>query len=178
MIYLYDKDYFCKIKKLRKKLLTIYFILLAVATVIVALLIFLNALEPANSIYTPIYRVSLTVLVAVFTLFSALYLQITYGRVNKYFEKLNHVFYAKKQNSTVTFIRFNRTNFEQNGVSFYTMETLEWSEKKKDFVERNVCVDSEMEINDLKNGDILQIATVANILFAYNRESVNETKSN
>ena len=178
MVFLYDNAYFNKIKSLKVKLLIGFIVSLIIALLVVATIIVINSMEPVNSPKTPILRIILIVFICIYVFCIYIYLDIVYGRVNKYFDELCRIFTHVKKESIVTFIRFNHTKYDINKVSFYTMEVLEWSEKKKDYVERNVYIDGEILLDGFTSGEILQISTVSNILFAYKKEAINETKSN
>ena len=179
MIYLYDNDYFLKIKKKKNITLTIYFITLGVAILICAGLIVANALEPYNSVNSLVFKVILVVFTCLFTIYSGIYLIIVYGRINSYYNQLVNFLSVKKTKKSFTFLRENPTRFDLRGVSYYIFEVLEWSNAKKEFVERTLYVDAEMELPQFNDGEIFEALIVSNTIFAFKRGiGDSETKSN
>ena len=54
------------------------------------------------------------------------------------------------------------------------MIILEWSEKTQTYMRRHVLVDKEKPMPQLKNGDIINFVTHANVLLAYALKSEDE----
>ena len=170
MTALYNKNYYNQIKKQKTKVLTVYFILLAIAVLALAGIIVFYAFQPYGTALEDTLKYSMFALIICFTLFSGVYLSIIYGRVNKYLHFLKSLSCGKKYNFNVTVISINygdiRTNY---GVDFYTIEVLEWSKTQDDYVKHVILIDCEFKNLDINEGDMLSITTSLNALMEFSK---------
>ena len=170
MTALYNKTYYNQIKKQKNKLLTIYFILLAIAILFVAGIIVFYALQPYGTDKKTSLMVAMFLITCIFTLFSGVYLSIPYGRVSKYYKFLTNLLYSKKQSFNVTVVSIGGENKTNYGVDFYTLEVLEWSDTQNDYVKHKILVDNEFKNLDVNEGDMLTITTSLNALMEFSKK--------
>ncbi|MBR1868312.1 MAG: hypothetical protein IJ800_07045 [Clostridia bacterium] len=169
---LYEEEDYTEAKKLKSRLLTIYFIALAVAVCGCAVLFvfFMLLPYPSNDVIEGqknLYLFGVTAISVVFVIFSFIYLGIPYKRAKKYFAMFEDIKTGQKQYSVCTFLQNDLSVSEVRDVEFHTMVVLEWSDKTQEYMRRNVLVDKEKQMPQLKNGDIIKIMTHANVLLSY-----------
>ncbi len=167
----YTNEYLEKIKRQKNKLLTIYFIILAVCVLIEVVVIGFNAYLPYMHEYKTLLTIILYATGVLFTVFSFLYLQITYGKVSEYYKFVSQTMIKRKTTSSVTVIRIHYQT-QTNKIDYYTIDVLEWSNTENDYVERTVLVDCEFKDLDFKVDEILTITTSSNFLTAYKRSDL------
>lgn len=162
--------------KLKKKLLYIYFAVLAagVAACVVVFVQYLNmpyistsGLESKKNLY----RFIVCAISAVEIIFSFIYLGIPYKRAKYYFKLMDDIKTGRKMISESTFLQNETYINEVGNVDFHVMAVLEWSDKTQEYMRRNVLVDKEKPMPDFKNGDIIRYVTHANVLLAYGLKS-------
>lgn len=171
MTNLYTTEYKNKIKKQKDKLLTIYFIILALCALIVIAVITINAYLPYMHEYKTPLMIILYSVGGLFTVFSFIYLQITYGRVATYYKFVCQTMLKSKLTSSVTITRINGDLYTNN-IDYYTIDVLEWSDKENDYVERKILVDCEFKKLDFNVDEIITVTTSSNFLVAYKRSGV------
>ena len=160
-------------------LLLFYFIGLSVFVVAAVVLFILYMSLPYAS--TPeiiglgnTYLVINCIITGVAIVLSFIYLGIPYKRAKAYFRLLDDFKVGQKVKNTGTFLQNDISITEINGVEFYSMIVLEWSEKTQTFMRRHVLVDKEKPLPELKNGDIINYVTHANVLLVYVLKSEDE----
>ncbi|MBQ7643351.1 MAG: hypothetical protein IJS67_05555 [Clostridia bacterium] len=173
-----EKDYE-KALKLKKKLLAIYLAALAAVVVVCGVIFTLYMFLPYPSTEEVAAKKSLylfldCLIASVFAIASVVYLSIPYKRAKYYFEMLDDIKTGQKQKSESTFLQNDLAVTNVRNVDFRTMVVLEWSEKTQEFMRRNVLVDKEKEMPELKNGDIIVYITHANVLLSYGLKSDEE----
>ncbi len=172
MIKLYEEKDYESAYRLKKKLFTIYLAILIVTLVLcgVFLTLFLFLPYPSTQELTlkkNLYLTADCALSVAFVIFSVIYLSIPYKRAKFYFKMLDDIKTGDKQFNESTFLQ-NETNItEVRYVDFRVMAVLEWSPKKQDYLRRNVLVDKEKPMPDLKSGDMIVYTTHANVLLSY-----------
>ena len=169
---IYREEDFYNAKKLKNKLLTVYFVILAVAVACCAVFFTLYLLLPYPSSVDienkkNAYMFGVTAVSVAFIIFSFIYLGIPYKRAKKYFSMFEDIKTGQKQFSVCTFLQNDTSVSEVRDVEFHTMVVLEWSDKTQEYMRRNVLVDKEKEMPDFHNGDIIKIMTHANVLLSY-----------
>lgn len=168
MIELYDENYLKKIELQKKRLLTVYFILLAVAVIIEAVVIFFNAYLPYGNEYKTLLQLVMYSVAIIFSVYSVLFFTITYGRVKTYYDFVDGIMVGNKKETPVTVIKLSR-ELISGKIDGYTLAVLEWSDAENDFVERTINIDNEKEIPDFEKGEIITVATCSNYLYSYSR---------
>lgn len=179
MVQLYKESDYENALNLKKKLLLFYFIGLSVFVVAAVVFFILYMSLPYAS--TPeiiglgnTYLVINCIITGVAIVLSFIYLGIPYKRAKAYFRLLDDFKVGQKVKNTGTFLQNDISITEINGVEFYSMIVLEWSEKTQTFMRRHVLVDKEKPLPELKNGDIINYVTHANVLLVYALKSEDE----
>lgn len=169
---LYTNGYVLNIKNKRSKQKTIYFIVLAVAVLIITGIYIYFSTEPygANS-RTPLL-IALISVIFLTIVYSFLHFDILYGRLNKYYDFLVCNVLGARETKKVTVLSVSYDTTTKDNLDFYTITVLDWSEIQNDFVERTIYIDSEIEVKDIKEGEIITIQTNSNYLLAYQKENV------
>ena len=172
MTNIYEEKDYDNALKLKKKLLTIYFIVLGVVFAIAVFLYLKFFFLPYESNLEVkrerlLYQVLMIFLFSLFAIFSFIYLGIPYKRARRYFIFLDDVKTGKKEKSESTFLQFENGTKEVGGVDYHVMVVLEWSDKTQEYMRRNVLVDVEKPLPKLTKGDIIQYTTHANVLLTY-----------
>lgn len=167
MNYLYEEDYLDKIQIQRKRLLVTYIVLLSVIVVAVVLSIIYYSTRPYKWEYGTLFKTIVIVVAALFVVFSTIFLEIPFGRVNRYYKLIKDLFSNELLKSNVTFISFDDRKINKYGVDFYYINVLEWSDIENDYVERSIMVDKERKVKEFRKGEIFEVYTAGNILFKY-----------
>ena len=175
--FLYSNDYVNSIYKKRNKILAIYLVTLFIAvSSLVGILVFF-ALQPYGYEKKGLLKFLMYVIIVVFVLFSGLYLEIIFSRINKYKSKLQEILSCKKSEILATVLQINYQITSKNNVDFYTITILEWSSVRKDYVEHSILVDNEIKHLPFKENDIITLITANNVLIGY-KDNKNEKKWN
>ncbi len=176
MTNVYTENDYGNALKLKKKLLYIYFVVLAVGIVACAVVFILFLRMPYIS--TPeleskknLYQFLVCLISAIEVIFSFIYLGIPYKRAKYYFKLMDDIKTGRKMLSESTFLQNETYINEVGNVDFHVMAVLEWSDKTQEYMRRNVLVDKEKPMPDFKNGDIIKYVTHANVLLAYGLKS-------
>ena len=176
MINLYVESDYSNALKLKKKLLYVYFAILSVFLDSTAVFFILYLRLPYAS--TPeiekqgnLYLVINSIITGIAVIFSFIYLGIPFKRAKAYFKLLDDIKTGQKVKNVSTFIQNDESINEVGNVDFHTMIVLEWSDKTQEFMRRNVLVDKEKPMPNLKNGDIITYVTHANVLLSYGLKS-------
>ena len=176
MTNVYTENDYDNALKLKKKLLYIYFAVLAVGIVACAVVFILFLRMPYIS--TPeleskknLYQFLVCLISAIEVIFSFIYLGIPYKRAKYYFKLMDDIKTGRKMLSESTFLQNETYINEVGNVDFHVMAVLEWSDKTQEYMRRHVLVDKEKPMPDFKNGDIIKYVTHANVLLAYGLKS-------
>ena len=172
----YSENDYDNALKLKKKLLYIYFAVLAAGVIVCAVFFVMFLRLPYIS--TPEletkknwYLAAVCIVSAIEVIFSFIYLGIPYKRAKYYFRLMDDIKVGKKMVSESTFLQNESYINEVGNVDFHVMAVLEWSDKTQEYMRRNVLVDKEKPMPDFKNGDIIKYVTHANVLLAYGLKS-------
>ena len=172
MVQLYKQSDYENAFNLKKKLLVFYFIGLSVFVIPMVVLFILYLSLPYAS--TPeleslgnTYLILNCVITGLAIFLSFVYFGIPYKRAKSYFNLLNDFKIGQKVKNQGTFLQNDISVTEINGVDFHSMIVLEWSEKTQTYMKRHVLVDKEKPMPELKNGDIINYVTHANVLLTY-----------
>ena len=176
MTNVYTENDYDNALKLKKKLLYIYFAVLAVGIVACAVVFILFLRMPYIS--TPeleskknLYQFLVCLISAIEVIFSFIYLGIPYKRAKYYFKLMDDIKTGRKMLSESTFLQNETYINEVGNVDFHVMAVLEWSDKTQEYMRRHVLVDKEKPMPELNNGDIITYVTHANVLLSYGLKS-------
>ncbi len=169
MVEFYNEEYLYKIDRQRFNLKLIYVISLIFSIALILTLTILIAFQPYDTKFEKVSRWIIAIYLSVYIIFSFIYLKIPYARVKYYqYFVLDCMRFAKNQEQ-VTIVGINNETTYKNGVDFYYLDIIEWSERENDFINRSVLVDCEIKNLDLNKGEIVTITTASNVLIAYEK---------
>lgn len=138
-----------------------------VAGIVAILVIYAN--EPYGTEKKTPLMITLIVLAGVAVILSFLFFILVFGPIHRYNHYLKYTVFGKRKTSSVTVIDVFYQPNDFRGLDFYTLSVLEWSDVRKDFLERNILVDAEITSLDLAPDDIVTVETCANCLLAYQK---------
>lgn len=161
--------------KLKKRMLTMWLILLfvylAVSAVIlvglVTLPFYTNEDVLSFNAKRPYFIVGNIALSTLFWGFSLFFFNNKYIRLSRYVRMLKYINIGLKEVYEGQFLRFDEDREIKDGVEFYKMITKEWSERKQEFFERKVLIDREIKKFDISPGDRVKYVTQGNVLIKY-----------
>ncbi|MBR5192346.1 MAG: hypothetical protein IKW33_02945 [Clostridia bacterium] len=164
MLY-FSQEELQKVQKQRRKHIIIY-VSSAVAFLIFTIGMFLwYTTLPYKSPTITVVKIIEYVVVALFVIYSFIYLGLVFRRVNRYYKTLVDLKNNKKENYSGSFIGYDETLHEYNGVDFKTLNFLEWNKYRKEYFERDVYVFYERDFPKLKENQIYNYKTQSNILY-------------
>lgn len=154
----------------RRKLLIIYFVVLALFLVALGLMIGFNLAEViatgSRRLKAPFMATGI-VLAVLFASFSLFFFSIKFRLTRKYVRMLRDIDTGLKDTTTGKFLEFDEALGEKDGVQFYGM-LLECAPLKRgDITTRKVLIEKDIDKPDLNPGDKLRFTTHANILISY-----------
>ncbi len=168
---LYSTKYIEKYKNVKKRMEIRYVLVLIISILAIAGDLVYYALEP----YETNLRVPLMLLLFAVTIFiisySFVFFSLTYRRVRDYFSFLIFLVCGKRTVEKVTVLGVYGDVVDKSGVDSTRIEVLEWSDLANDYVERVIYVDTELEVTDIAEGDIITVATNGSYLLAYSKEN-------
>ena len=104
---------------------------------------------------------------AVMTIFSFIYLGIYYKRVNRFYRICYNLLTGLRETSTGSFLEYDETLQDKDGVDFKSLIFIEWNKYKNDFFERKVLVFDERPFPELKENQNVRYVTQGNVLISY-----------
>lgn len=172
MTELYTTDYLEKIKIKKRNLLISYFVISCVALSIIATIMIIYSNEPFGTSLRLPFLIALVVICVSFVFYSFVFFNISYGRIRKYYNFVYYAIFSKKDVEKVTVIANYNQVREVLGVEFYTLNVLCWSAIENDYVERNLYVDCELNVESFSKNDVLTVSLNSNYLVAYKKENL------
>lgn len=154
-------------RKKRKKLLTIYLIVLGVYVLSIVGFFVWYRLLPYKSPKIATIKLIAYPLTGLFVIFSFIYLGLPYGMCNKYRKLALNMKSGAKDVSDGTFIETDEGMTIKDGVEMKSLVFLEWNEFKKEFYERKVLVFRDDEFPPFARGDEVEFVTQGNVLVSY-----------
>ncbi len=167
MIEYFKEEQYKNAKAQCKKVLAIYFIVLALYLVASGFIFWWYLIQPYKSpVITKIKFIQhpLTVL---FLIFSFIYLGIPYKRVRRFYKMTYYLMTGIRETSTGSFFEYDETLQDKDGVDFKSLVFLEWNKYKNDFFERKVLVFDEMPFPELEQNQNVKYITQGNVLISY-----------
>ena len=154
----------------KKRLLTFWFIGLAVTLAVLITLAVINAVEVnrygERTLKTPFLIASIA-LTTIFGGASIFFFDIKYRLTSKYCNMLTGMKTGIKDHSHGTYIGLDRTITEKDGVFFYSILLDCPPLKRGDITERKILVERTHSLPAFEKGDKIKFITHANILVAY-----------
>ncbi len=167
----YSIDYYTKFTKKKKSLLTVYFAIFALVTLLLVTIYLIYANEPYGTKLRTPFLIAIISIAVVFIAYSFVFFTITYGRLKKYCFYLYYAVFGNKETAKITVLDYCLQPKDNGGLEFYSLDVLIWSELDQDYVERTIYVDAEFLIDDIKINDIVTVVLNANYLVAYKKEN-------
>lgn len=164
--YFFEEEYL-EVKEQRKKVLNLFFVILAIYLVVsIGMMIYYFTLPYASKAITIVKVIhhTITALMVVFTL---IYFGIPYRRVNSYYKMTENLKNGLKETSTATFLRYDDDIQNKDGVDCKALIFSEWNKYKKSYYERKVLVFFEKEFPEIKENQIVTFITQSNMLVSY-----------
>ena len=159
----------------RKKLLWVWFAVLAVWLAAIGTMIGVNIYQVVvnadRSLHIPFTVLSI-LLTAVFGGFTLFHFSIKFKLTHKYCRMLRDIERGLKDTMTGTFLRFDDTIQTKDGVYFYDMELDCKPLRRDDITLRKVLIEHTIPHPDFCEGDKIKFTTHANILVSYEVLSV------
>lgn len=169
----FKTEYYKQAKKQRKKVLAIYFIVLAVYLAISGVLLGYYVTLTYQSPKITVVKLIEYPLTAAFIIFSFIYLGIAVKRVNKFYNMCVNIITGLKETSEANFFEYDETLTEKDGVDMKSLVFLEWNKYKNGYFERRVLVFYEKEFPEIPEGVGVRFITQGNVLVSY--EILDET---
>ena len=158
--------------KIKKKLLTIWFILLAVTLATLATLITLNIVDVnrtgSRALKTPFLWISAAIMI-VFGCGSIFFFDIKYRLTSRYCQMLNAMKIGLKEKGEGTFVELDMSVSEKDGVFFHSLMLDCPPIKRGDITLRKILVEKNHALPQFEKGEKIRFITHANILVAYER---------
>lgn len=151
----------------RKKTLIWYFVALGVFLVISAGFMIWFSTLPYESPTIQTVKYIQYPFVALFVIFSFIYLGIKYKRINRFYKLVYNLETGIRETSTGSFFEYDETSQEKDGVDCKALVFLEWNKYKKDFYERKVLVFEERDFPQFNENDNVKYITQGNFLISY-----------
>lgn len=104
---------------------------------------------------------------AIFVIFTFVYLGIPFKRVNRFYRLTRNMCEGIKETSTGSFLEYDYTPQDKDGVDFKALIFIEWNKYKNDFFERKVLVFEQEEFPEFKEGQNVRYVTQGNVLIGY-----------
>lgn len=164
----YTQNYIDKTLRQKRRCLAVYLTVAIVLSLVIISTIVLNAIFPYNYGHRPILLAILITATVILVLFSFIYLQIVYGKVAAYLNFLGTLLQKISVTSTATVIRVNG-QVNSLEIDYYSIDVLEWSSVKQDYVERTIFIDAEFKNLGLEKNDIITVTTASNYMLAYKK---------
>lgn len=174
MKYLYTNELMRNLKKKRNINLTLLIFFVIFATLFETILIYKFSREPYGANNRIIYQVIMYSFTIISVFGIIFYLEIFYLKYRRYYLLIIDCVTSQRTTSEATVLRINHDLNDKNGIDFTSIDVLEWSSIKNDYVERTLSVDSKFETN-LNPNDMIKIITANGVLLAYEVKN-NEKK--
>ena len=177
----FSDEEFNKIIWQKRRLLIIYFVILAIYLLASGVLLFQYLSLPYKSGYIIWVKLIEYFISALFVIFSFVFLLIPYKRVNDYYRALLFNKYGKYEESEGRFFETNGDLQVKDGVDMKSLIFIEWNKYDKDYHERKVLVYYEKPFPEIPENAYCKYQTQANVLLSYEiikEEENNESNSN
>jgi hypothetical protein len=169
MIDYYTSEIYLSALKQKRRVLTIYLILLGAYILFSAGMLFWfstltyksNTVLTIKLIHYPISFV--------FFVFSIFYIGIKYKRVKRFCVECNFLENGIRETSEATFFEYSEDRQDKNGVDFKALIFLEWNKYKKDYYERKVLVFYELPFPEMEIDAKYRFVTQGNVLIKYEK---------
>ncbi|MBE7081117.1 MAG: hypothetical protein E7372_00975 [Clostridiales bacterium] len=164
--YFFNEEFY-KAKKQRKIVLSIYFVVLAVYSVLsVGFFLWFRTLPYKSTEITTVKFLHYGI-TAIFVIFSFIYLGVPFKRVNRYYKMTINMIHGLKETFVAVFLEYDENIRDKDGVDYKSLIFLEWNKYKQDFYERRVLVPYEKEFPKFEANQNIEFITQGNVLVSY-----------
>lgn len=154
----------------KKKLLTLWFVLLGIYLIAIAVMVTINCVliytQRSRAVYIP-FTVTSILLSCVFWSGTVFFFSIKYKLTSRYCRMLTGMKEGLKDRGFGTMVEIDPTVTEKDGVFFYSLVLDCPPMKRGDITVRKILVERTHSLPDFKPGDKIKFITHANILMAY-----------
>lgn len=167
MIKYFNDDLLIQSKNQRKRVLTIFFVILSVyLAVSIGLFVWYTTLpyQSPTIMTIKIIHYSLTIIMAIF---SVIYLGIAFKRVNRFYKLVINLATGIRETSTGSFLDYDENLHDKDGVDCKALVFIEWNKYKNDYFERKVLVFYEFEFPKFTPNANVKYITQGNFLISY-----------
>lgn len=170
----YTEEYFKKAVKQRKRVLAVYFTLLAIYIVFSVLCVIYYTTFPYIAYADTSSRITRLKLVhysltGIFIVFSCIYLGIKYKRVNRYYRLCKNIEEGIRETYIGSFIEYNEEVQDKDGVDMKSLVFLEWNKYKNEYFERKVLIFYENSFPEFEEKITYRYVTQSNVLVSYEK---------
>lgn len=164
--YFVEKDYL-DVKAQRKKVLMVFYIILSVYLIFsVGMYLWFRTLPYLSKTITTVKVIHYSV-TGLFVIFAFIYMGIFFKRVNKFYKLTFNLLTGIRETSTGSFLEYDETLQDKDGVDFKSLVFIEWNKYKNDFFERKVLVFDEKPFPELEENANVKYVTQGNVLISY-----------
>ncbi len=167
MIDYFVEEDFLKVKKQRKIVLIIFFVILGSYLFLsVGMFLWYRALPYQSPKIKTVKAIhySLSVVMVIFTF---IYMGIVFKRVNRFYRMAFNLLHAIRETSTGNFLEYDETIQDKDGVDCKSLIFIEWNKYKNDFFERKVLVFDEWDFPEIPENSNVRYVTQGNVLVSY-----------
>ena len=167
MIDYFKESMYEQARKQRKTVLTIYFVVVAVYLLVsVGIYLWYRTLPYLSPTITTVKIIHYSI-TAIMVIFSFVYLYIPFKRVNRFYRLTYNMVTGIRETSTGSFLEYDETLQDKDGVDFKSLVFIEWNKYKNDFFERKVLVFDELPFPEIQEGQNARYVTQGNVLVSY-----------
>lgn len=166
MIKYFDHDEVIKAKKQRKIFLAVFLCVLGLYLLSVAafLIVVTNLPYGSSPAVIKIVEYSIT---GIFVIFCFVFMGIPFRRVNRYYKLALNLDTGIKETSVASFLEYDESIHDKDGVDCKALVFLEWNKYKKDYFERKVLVFYEKDFPLIEEQAEVKFVTQGNFLIEY-----------
>lgn len=167
MVEYFNKDFFLKAQAQRKKTLIIFYIIVGFYLLVSMGLFFWFTTLPYADKTISVIKLIHHVFTGLCVIFGAIYLGIVYKRVNRYYRMTAKMVAGIKETYTGSFLEYDETVINKDGVDVKSLIFVEWNKFKNDFFERKVYVFNELPFPEIEVGKNVKYVTQGNLLISF-----------
>lgn len=163
----YNKQMFLDAVKQRKKVLMFFYAIVVVYLIAcITMLIWYTTLPFGDENLSKV-KLIMHAITIVTVAFCGIYLGIPYKRVNRFYKLTAKMYSGIKETYTGSFLEYDESLANKDGVDVKSLVFVEWNKYKKDFFERKVYVFNELPFPQLEPNRNYKYVTQGNVLISY-----------
>lgn len=166
MTELYNIQELIEEKRRKKRMLTVWLIMLSLFIMITVAVVVSFAVLPYGTSKS-VFMLANVVLSVIFGGYTMFLFSMKYGRLRSYVKMLSYLHSGKVDTYSGWFLRFDKTLEVKEGVDYYTMILLEYNPHKNEYYERKVLIDMEKSVEFIPELRLVKYQTQGNVLLRY-----------